>query len=79
MNAKFDVNPYLKHARAKYTEYTSNTDETITKSIIATLITILLLFASIFILPIFIILLVIAGIFIIYKIIFTEFNIKEKN
>ena len=43
MNTEFDVNPYLKHARAKYTEYTSNTDETTTKSIIATLITVLLL------------------------------------
>ena len=71
-----DINPYLKKARSKYTEYASNPDAT-TKSIAATVITLLVLVASIFILPIFIFLLVILIIFIMYKILFTKSSIKE--
>ncbi len=71
-----DINPYLKRARSKYTEYASSPYAT-TKSIVATIITLLLLVSSIFILPIFILLLVIIIIFAMYKLVFTKSSIKE--
>ena len=71
-----DVNPYLKRARSKYAEYTSSPYAT-TKSIAATVITLLILVSSILMLPIFIFLLVTIVIFVMYKLLFTKSSIKE--